>query len=393
MKMKILKHPQKLAEPMQWLKVNLFNTWYNGILTFLSLGILYMALKFILTWTLFEASWDVIPANLNLFMTGTYPAEEKWRIWTVVLTIAVLGGLSAGIWGGVALRFALVFGGIVSIMVVMPFSLIIRGWLIGALILLFASVILGRGRRRWRIWILGGWGVSFPLTIILLSGFKESTILPSVLTTQWGGLLLTLVLAAVSIFASFPLGILLALGRSSKLPVVSWFSTLYIEVVRGVPLVTILFMSQIILPIFLPDFRIDKVLRAMIGLTLFSTAYMAENIRGGLQGVPKGQYEAARAMGLSYPMAMLLIILPQALRSVIPAIVGQFISLFKDTSLVAIVGLLDLLGIARSIIANPDWLGLQAEVYLFAAVIYFIFTYSMSDISRKIELALGIGKR
>jgi general L-amino acid transport system permease protein len=201
------------------------------------------------------------------------------------------------------------------------------------------------------------------------------------------------VLAAVGIFASFPLGVLLALGRRSRLPVVSWFSTLYIEVIRGMPLVTILFMSQIILPIFLPDFRIDKILRAMIGLTFFSTAYMAENVRGGLQGVPQGQYDAARALGLSYSRVMLLIILPQALRSVIPAIVGQFISLFKDTSLVAIIGLLDLLGIARSIIANPAWLGLQAEVYIFAAGIYFIFTYSMSNISRKIELALGIGKR
>ena len=156
---------------------------------------------------------------------------------------------------------------------------------------------------------------------------------------------------------------------------------------------TILFMSQIMLPIFLPEFRLDKILRAAIGLTLFSTAYMAENVRGGLQGVPRGQYEAAEAIGLSYSLSMLFVILPQALRSVIPAIVGHFISLFKDTSLVAIIGLLDLLGIARSIIANPDWLGLQAEVYLFAAFIYFTFSYSMSHISRRIELALGIERK
>jgi general L-amino acid transport system permease protein len=204
---------------------------------------------------------------------------------------------------------------------------------------------------------------------------------------------LTLVLAAVGIAASFPLGVLLALGRRSSLPAVSLISTLYIEIVRGVPLVTVLFMAQIMVPIFLPDFRIDKIIRAMVGLTLFTTAYMAENVRGGLQGVPRGQYEAAHALGLRYPLIMLLIILPQALRSVIPAIVGQFISLFKDTSLVAIIGLLDLLGIARSVIANPDWLGLQAEVYIFAALIYFIFSYSMSHTSKKIEMALGIGKR
>ena len=215
--------------------------------------------------------------------------------------------------------------------------------------------------------------------------------MPTVFTSNWGGLLLTLILAAVGIVVSFPLGVLLALGRRSNLPAIKWFSTAYIETVRGVPLVTILFMAQIMVPIFLPDFRIDKILRAMLGITLFSAAYMAENVRGGLQAVPKGQHEAAHAIGLNYPLTMLLIILPQALRSVIPAIVGQFISLFKDTSLVTVIGLLDLLGIAKTVIANPDWLGLQAEVYLFAAAIYFVFSYSMSYISQKIEDALGIG--
>ena len=183
----------------------------------------------------------------------------------------------------------------------------------------------------------------------------------------------------------------MALGRRSNLPTIKWASTAYIETVRGVPLVTILFMAQIMVPIFLPDFRIDKILRAMLGITLFSAAYMAENVRGGLQSIPKGQHEAAHALGLNYPLTMLLIILPQALRSVIPAIVGQFISLFKDTSLVTIIGLLDLLSIAKTVIANPDWLGLQAEVYLFAAAIYFVFSYSMSYISQKIEGALGVG--
>ena len=140
------------------------------------------------------------------------------------------------------------------------------------------------------------------------------------------------------------------------------------------------------------DFELDKVIRAMVGLTLFSAAYMAENVRGGLQAIPQGQVEAAQAVGLTYPKTMLFIVLPQALRSVIPAIVGQFISLFKDTSLVMIVGLLDLLGIAKSVIANPEWQGLQAEVYLFAALIYFVFTYAMSYYSREIEADLGVGK-
>ena len=383
----------KLARALRWLKENLFNTWYNTLLTFLALGLLYLVANGVLRWVLVEANWNVIPVNLQLLMIGTYPRDEVWRVWTVVYTLAALAGLSAGIWGGLALRFALAIAGVGVVLAVLPFDLATRGWLLGGVALVGAGVFLGRGRVEWRLWILVGWVLSFPWTIIVLRGFGEDSFLSSVLTTQWGGLLLTLILAAVGIVASFPLGVLLALGRRSNLRVVSLVSTVYIEVVRGVPLVTILFMAQIMVPIFLPDFRIDKVFRAMIGLTLFSAAYMAENVRGGLQGVSKGQAEAAEAVGLRYPLAMLLIILPQALRSVIPAIVGQFISLFKDTSLVAIIGLLDLLGIARSVIANPDWLGLQAEVYMFAAITYFTFSYSMSYASRKIEVALGVGQR
>lgn len=382
-----------MTGPLTWLRENLFNTWYNSILTLVSLVFIYAVLKGAFTWILYAADWDVIPANLNLFMTGMYPPEEKWRVWTVVYMVACLAGISAGIWGGLILRFALISAGTSLFLAVMPFDAIARELLLGAAIVVSVSVFLGRGKTGWRKQILWGWVLSFPLTILILRGFGETGVLPAVMTTRWGGLLLTLILASVSIAVSFPLGILLALGRRSRLPAVSWFSTLYIEVVRGIPLVTILFMSQIMLPIFLPEFRLDKILRAAIGLTLFSTAYMAENVRGGLQGVPRGQYEAADAIGLSYSLSMLFVILPQALRSVIPAIVGHFISLFKDTSLVAIIGLLDLLGIARSIIANPDWLGLQAEVYLFAAFIYFTFSYSMSRISRRIELALGIERK
>lgn len=386
-------HPREMTGPLKWLRDNLFNNWYNGILTVISLFFIFVVSKAGFTWIFFEASWEVIPANLNLFMTGMYPPEEKWRIWTVVYMLAFLAGISAGIWGGIILRFALISTAVSLLLAVLPFESITRLLLLGAAIFLTASLLLGRGRTGWRSVVLWGWVLSFPLTVIMLRGFGESGVLPAVMTTRWGGLLLTLILASVSIAASFPLGILLALGRRSRLPAVSWFSISYIEVVRGIPLVTILFMSQIMLPIFLPDFRIDKIIRAMIGLTLFSTAYMAENVRGGLQGVPRGQYEAAEALGLSYSLTMVLVILPQALRSVIPAIVGHFISLFKDTSLVAIIGLLDLLGIARSIIANPDWLGLQTEVYLFAAFIYFMVSYSMSRVSRRIELALGIERK
>ena len=377
---------------LRWLKENLFNTWYNALFTFLAVVFLYVVFKGILTWAFTEANWNVIPANLQIFLVGAYPREEIWRVWIVIYTLGLLLGLSAGIWGGLALRFALVIGGIGGgvgiILAFFPAALSNRFGLLGGVALLAGSLFLGRGRKELRLWVLGGWLLSFPWTMIWLHGFAG---LPTVFTSSWGGLLLTLILAAVGIVVSFPLGVLLALGRRSNLPTIKWASTAYIETVRGVPLVTILFMAQIMVPIFLPDFRIDKILRAMLGITLFSAAYMAENVRGGLQSIPKGQHEAAHALGLNYPLTMLLIILPQALRSVIPAIVGQFISLFKDTSLVTVIGLLDLLSIAKTVIANPDWLGLQAEVYLFAAAIYFVFSYSMSYISQKIEGALGVG--
>jgi general L-amino acid transport system permease protein len=218
-------------------------------------------------------------------------------------------------------------------------------------------------------------------------------------SSNYGGLLLTILLAVVGITFSFPLGLALALGRRSSLPVVKYFCIAYIEMIRGVPLISILFMAMIVLPLFLPVGMPSptNVTRAMVGITLFSAAYLAENVRGGLQSVPKGQYEAADALGLSTWAKYRMIILPQALRAVIPAIVGQFIGLFKDTSLVALVGLVDLLGIARSIIQQPDWVntpgGITQEVYVAIAVIYFIFSYGMSWSSRQLETRLGVGKR
>jgi general L-amino acid transport system permease protein len=198
----------------------------------------------------------------------------------------------------------------------------------------------------------------------------------------------------VAIVVSFPLGVALALGRRSTLPAVRWVSTAYIEAVRGVPLVTILFMASVMFPLLLPGhLRIDKVARAMLALVLFSAAYLAENVRGGLQAIPRGQYDAARALGLGNALTMGLVVLPQALRIVIPPIVGQFIGLFKDTSLVAVIGLLDLFEIGRSILSNPDWLGLRTEIYIFIAAVYWIFSYSMSRASRRLEARLGAGTR
>jgi general L-amino acid transport system permease protein len=202
-------------------------------------------------------------------------------------------------------------------------------------------------------------------------------------------------LTIVGNIGALPVGILLALGRRSHLPVVRYFSIAYIELIRGVPLITILFMADLLLPLFLPaDMpRPDRVLRAMVGLILFEAAYQAENVRGGLQSINRGQYEAAQALGLSGALTMIFIILPQALRAVIPALFNSFISLFKDTSLVAIIGLFDILQIGRSVLAQSDWLGTHREVYLFAFVIYLGFNMAFTYGSRRLEEAQGVGTR
>ncbi len=388
-----MKPPKTSKQALPWLKENLFSTWYNTLLTCVALVFVYVGSEQVLTWMFTQADWSVIPANLQLFMVGAYPRDEIWRVWLVLYTVCVLLGLSGGIWGWLPFRFAIGIAGVGVFCALLPFfGWATRGWILGSVALNGAFILLGIPLRshllKVRPWLLGGWLLSFPWTLIVLRGWGEN----AVLTTNWGGLLLTLILAVFGIFFCFPLGVLLALGRRSTLPAVKWVSTAYIELVRGVPLITILFMAQIMIPIFMPDIRLDKVLRAMLAITLFSAAYMAENVRGGLQAIPKGQYEAAHALGLNYPLTMIFIVLPQALRSVIPAIVGQFIALFKDTSLVTIVGLLDLLGIGKAVIANPNWLGFQAEVYLFVAAIYFVFSYSMSYVSQKVEAALGVGK-
>ncbi|MBE9069984.1 amino acid ABC transporter permease [Leptolyngbya cf. ectocarpi LEGE 11479] len=209
-------------------------------------------------------------------------------------------------------------------------------------------------------------------------------------TNNWGGLTLTLFLAITGIALCFPIGVLMALGRRSNLPIIKGLSIAYIELIRGVPLISILFMGQVMIPLFLPEgVRPDNIVRAIVGLTLFSSAYLAENVRAGLQAIPRGQNEAAASLGLNNPLTLSLIVLPQALKVAIPAIVGQFISLFQDTTLLGIVGLVELLGISNSILANPKYLGDYAEVFLFIALLYWFFCYAMSLGSRRIEQALN----
>jgi general L-amino acid transport system permease protein len=258
---------------------------------------------------------------------------------------------------------------------------------------IWGAYALGGLRPMPRRWLTIAWLLTIPLTFVLVTGIGVGQ-LPDVRSNAWGGLLLTMLLAVVGIVLSFPLGVLLALGRRSSLPAVRLLSTVYIELIRGVPLVTILFMADIMLPLLLPgEVRIDRVLRAMGGITLFSAAYVAENVRGGLQAIPLGQYEAAQAIGLNPVQTNIFVVLPQALRSVIPANVGLFISLLKDTTLVTIVGLLELLGIGRAILAQPQSLGAHLEVYVFIAALFFVLCYAMSQASYRLERALGVGTR
>jgi general L-amino acid transport system permease protein len=218
--------------------------------------------------------------------------------------------------------------------------------------------------------------------------YGVGSILPLTDTRLWGGLLLTIMLTLVSSVASFPLGVALALGRRSKLPIVSGASTLYIEFVRGVPMITVLFMAQLLVPLINPALaEMPNVFRAMIAITLFNAAYLAENIRGGLQSIPPGQEEAAKALGLNSLQVTMYITLPQALRAILPALVGMVISLFKDTSLVAIVGLLDLTGMAQAIVTQTEFLGLRRETLLFITIIYFVVSYVIAAVSRRIEVS------
>jgi len=383
--------------PVEWLRKNLFSSWYNSILTVICLVVLFQGLKTISLWLFTQAQWAVVQGNLRLFFVGLFPQELYWRVWLSLEIIAAIAGLGWGfsqknsrLWSRPVL-FAL--GVAITALVFLPIGLMPRLWLLAVLVV--AAVGVGVGRQltpQLGSWLPAAWVVCFLLVFWFIKGGLG---LEGTDTNVWNGLLLTLLMAVISITLSFPIGVLLALGRQSNLPVVRWFSILYIEVIRGLPLIGILFLAQVMFPLFLPpEFRqMDRVLRAIAGLVLFSAAYLAENVRGGLQSVPRGQAEAARALGLNPALVVLLIVLPQALKAVIPAIVGQFIGLFKDTSLLALFGLLELTGISRSVVAQPQFLGRYAEVYLFIGVIYWVFCYSMSLASRRLEQKLNVGQR
>ena len=343
--------------------------------------------------------------------------EEDWRAIASLLIVGLLAGITWGLSPRRANRILAIVACLAILGLCLPLGLQAQqlgdqGLRVPRLVIMIPILGLGLlfGRsaggslvtlRAARCALLVAWPGTAAIVMVILTSFDvgvervaPAEVLLKVEPPLWGGILLTLVLSTVSILFSFPIGVLLALGRRSRLPVVKAVSVLFIEIVRGVPLITILFMAQVMLPLFLPlEWTFDRVIRAMAGMTFFTAAYLAEIVRGGLQIVPHEQVEAARSLGLSELFVTGLVVLPQALRAVIPAIMGQFVSVFKDTSLVAIVGLLDLLGILQSIIKQREFLGTVREVYLFAGLFYFIISYGMSHASRRLEASLGVSDR
>jgi general L-amino acid transport system permease protein len=360
--------PPATTGVLGWMRENLFSNWWNTILTFIGLYIIWLIVSTLVQFAIIDAVWEgsdrnaclatdgrevgacwaFVRAWFNKYMYGFYPVEAQWR---VLLVYAV----------GAALLVPMLIPAV-------PYKR-----LNGFLLL-----------------------VVFPVFAYLFLYGAPSLGLEVVETTKWGGLLLTLVIAVVGIVVSLPLGVILALGRRSSMPVVRFLSIVFIEFWRGVPLITVLFMSSVMLPLFLPEgVTLDKVIRPLVGVALFSAAYMAEVVRGGLQAIPKGQYEGAQALGLSYWQMMGLIILPQALKMVIPGIVNTFIGLFKDTSLVSIIGLFDLLGIVQASLADAKWSTpvTAPTAYLFLALVYWAFCFGMSRYSIFMENYLHTGHK
>jgi len=344
------------SDPIAWVRTNLFSSWTNTAATLVIVYLLWKLMLPFLDWALVTAVWWspdakacraddagacwALVADKHRFMLfGTYPYDAQWRPALASLIFVAL-------------------------------------YIVSAI------------RACWRPWLALVWLAGLAAIGMLMWGGVFGMVY--VENERWGGLALTLLLATFGIALAFPLSILLALARRSTMPVIRWLAIGYIELIRGVPLISLLFMSSVMLPLFLPEgVTIDKLLRAQIAMILFAAAYLAEVVRGGLQAIPRGQYEAAQALGLSYWRMMGLIILPQALRISIPPLVNTFIAFFKDTSLVLIIGLFDLLTTIKVSLTEPKWTGFGIEAYLFASAVYFIFCFAMSRYSQALEASLG----
>ena len=404
----VLPPPRTEVGVVGWMHANLFSSRLNSALTVVSGALLLVILWYGLRWIFWSADWTVVKTVGGLFLIGSYNTELAcpgqncfWRPQISLLMVTALLGMIWGILGGgVAKRIAILVAVVAALFAFLPYSFERMGWDVRILLLanLPATAVgwaVARytplGQPRWAV----VWGVAaFLITLALLRGIPNVPGLQPVSVVYWGGLTLNLILAVGGISLSLPIGIALALGRRSNLPVVKLLCVAFIEIFRGVPLITLLFMSQTLVPLAFPeDFPQNSLFRAAVVITMFSSAYMAENIRGGLQALHPGQAEAARALGLPGWQTTLLISLPQAIRNVIPAIVGQFIALFKDTSLVYIIGMVDIVEMGRVFISRPEYLGSAKEMFVFLAIVFWIFTYGMSYISRRIEDHLGVGQR
>lgn len=352
-KMEEIKPPVFEVGFVGWIKHHLFNGVFNSILTIVILLAAIKLLPPLIQWAFIDsvwytsgkechqaagACWSVITKNIRFNIFGYFPYDHQWR----------------------------------------PLV---------AMLLLVAMLVYSSDWKRWNKKLGYAWLLALFIMGTLMKGGIFGLI--SVESTKWSGLPLTLLLAFFGILVSYPLGVVLALGRQSKMPIIKSLCIFYIEMIRGVPLITMLFMSSVMFPLFLPEgVTIDKVLRAQVAIILFTAAYVAEVVRGGLQAMERGQYEAAESLGLNYNQKMRLVILPQALKIVIPPTVGILISAFKDTSLVVIIALFDFLNTTKSILIEPEWTGFNREAYIFAALIYYIFCFSMSKYSRRIESEL-----
>jgi general L-amino acid transport system permease protein len=351
--------PTATSGPIAWMRQRLFSSPLNIILTVLAVWLVLMSLPPFIEWALIKANftantsqgcragggacWAFIGQKYRLMLFGLYPYDEQWR--PLIAAIIMIG------------------------------------------------MIIASGMQRF-------WNISLP--IIWVGGLITVAVLMwggvfgmrYVEDTQWGGLPLTLILSTFGIALAFPFGVLLALGRRSKMPAIKTLCVLYIELIRGVPLISMLFMSSVMLPLFLPEgFSIDKLLRAQIAIIMFAAAYLAEVVRGGLQAIPKGQYEGADSLGLSYAQKMGFVILPQALKIVIPPLCSLFIAVFKDTSLVVIIGIYDLMQSTKVALTDSAWRGFSIEAYVFVSAIYFIFCYGMSKYSQNLEVRLATGHK
>lgn len=350
--------PSRQVGLLGWLRNNLFSSWTNGVLTVVLGYVLVTTLVPLLDWLIFSADfagttqaqcdsggacWLFLKQRMEFFIYGFYPNDQHWRVNILFAMMAIC----------------------------------------------FVPQMIPRFPARKWLGILGFTVLPVIGFILIRGGVFGLSVVP---TSQWGGLMLTLVLAYGGMVASLPIGVFLALGRRSTMPAIRGLSVVFIEIWRGVPLITVLFMASVMIPLFMPaGMTIDKLFCAFIGISFFWGAYMAEVIRGGLQAIPRGQYEAADALGLGYWKKMGLVILPQALKIVIPGIVNTLIALFKDTTLVLIIGLFDILGTVQATIMDPAWSDVTAEAYLFVAATFWVFTFSLSRYSQALERKLNVG--